>query len=105
MSAHELAQRLKASGPGQRPVLLDVREPWEVAHCVIPGSLPIPMGELMSRVQELEPAHEIVCVCHHGMRSLQAGNFLARSGFEKVVNLTGGIDAWARQVDPAMPQY
>jgi rhodanese-related sulfurtransferase len=105
VSVHELAERLKASDANRQPVVLDVREPWEVAHGVIPGSVLIPMGELMSRVQELDPDREIVCVCHHGMRSMQVGLFLSRNGFDRVNNLTGGIDAWAQQIDPAMPQY
>ena len=85
--------------------LLDVREPWEYALCRIDGSLHVPLGQLPSRLAELDPARTTVVICHHGMRSLHAGAFLKRQGFANVVNLSGGIDGWARTVDPAMAVY
>lgn len=85
--------------------LLDVREPWEVALCRLDGSVHIPLGQLPARLAELDPARATVVICHHGMRSLQAGAFLERQGFADVVNLRGGIDGWARGVDPAMAVY
>jgi rhodanese-related sulfurtransferase len=88
-----------------KPVLLDVREPWEFATCRIDGSLPIPMNEIPSRFTELDLDVPIVCICHHGARSLQVAGFLAARGASDVHNLTGGVAAWARQVDPAFPTY
>ncbi|WP_018873747.1 rhodanese-like domain-containing protein [Thioalkalivibrio sp. ALJ16] len=87
------------------PLLLDVREPWEFQHCHIEGSRLLPMGQIPSASGELDPAAETVVICHHGVRSQQVAWFLERSGFSNVINLTGGIDAWARDVDPAMPTY
>lgn len=87
------------------PLLLDVREPWETQICGIEPSERMPMQTLTSRLHELDPAQPVVCVCHHGGRSLHVAHFLSRQGFEDVYNLTGGVDAWARQVDAAMPTY
>ena len=87
------------------PVLLDVREPAEHAICQIEGSLLIPMGEITSRIQELDEDDEIVCICHHGMRSMQVAMYLESQGFGNMVNLTGGIDDWAQTVAPAMNRY
>jgi len=89
-----------------RPVqLVDVREPWEIALCRIEGAAHIPLGELARRLPELDPDRPTVVICHHGVRSLHAGVFLERNGFADVVNLSGGIDGWARTVDPAMAVY
>lgn len=100
----DLAHRLTlADRPA--PLLLDVREPWEFAHCHIAGSLPMPMASVPARIEELDPETEIVVVCHHGMRSAQVAMFLERQGFSQVFNLTGGVAAWAAEVDPAMPRY
>lgn len=91
------------------PVLLDVREPWEIALASIrvpeAPTLCIPMQQIPARLGELDPARPIVCVCHHGMRSAQVAAFLLRHGFDDVINLAGGIDAWSAQVDPAVPRY
>ena len=92
-------------GQADAPVVLDVREPWEVATASLPGSLPIPMREIPGRLAELPAQRPIVCLCHHGMRSAQVGMFLERQGFDGVINLTGGIDAWSRDVDPSVPTY
>ena len=88
-----------------RPVLLDVREPWEVEIAALQGSLAIPMGEVPARIDDIPRDRPIVCVCHHGVRSLQVAHYLARRGFDALFNLAGGIDAWAREVDPACPTY
>jgi rhodanese-related sulfurtransferase len=85
--------------------LVDVREPWEVAHCRIEGSRSLPMGEFASRVDELDPDRPTVVICHHGVRSMHVAKWLAQQGFNDVINLRGGIDAWAREIDPAMPVY
>ncbi|MDB5799539.1 MAG: sulfurtransferase [Rhodocyclales bacterium] len=88
-----------------RPFLLDVREPWEFSHCAIEGAVSMPMGGVPGRVEELDAEREIVCICHHGMRSQQVAMFLASRGFERVFNLSGGVHAWAEQVDSHMPTY
>jgi len=100
----ELASWL-ADPSRENPVLLDVREPWEYQTCRIEGSRHVPMNELPRRLQELDPGADLVAICHHGVRSLHVALFLARQGFERVYNLTGGVDAWARTVEPAMPVY
>ena len=87
------------------PLLLDVREPWEFEICRIAGAQPMPMRSVPARLDELDPAQEIVVICHHGMRSAQVCAFLAHQGFERVINLSGGVHAWAGQVDPAMARY
>lgn len=104
VTAPELAAWL-ADPSRPKPVLLDVREPWEFDTCHIPGSLPMPMQTVPARIDELEEEAPIVCICHHGMRSMQVAAFLERNGFSEVTNLTGGVHAWAQQVDPAMPKY
>lgn len=90
---------------GEGPLLLDVREPWEVEICAIPGAINIPMGTVPGRIGELPEDRDIVVVCHHGARSMQVTMFLRGRGFEQASNLKGGVDAWARQIDPAMPTY
>jgi rhodanese-related sulfurtransferase len=103
MSPSELNSHLETATP--KPLLLDVREPREYAHCHIEGSVHIPMNDIPSRLAELDPEQEIVVVCHHGIRSRMVGDFLERQGFAKIVNLRGGIDAWAREIAPEMPRY
>lgn len=98
----DLARRL---ADGEPLVLLDVREPEEVAVCALPGSIPIPLGELAVRHVELDPDAPTVCICHHGIRSASAAAALAHLGFERVFNLGGGVDRWAREVDPEMARY
>ena len=98
----ELSRRLER---GERPVVLDVREPGEIAIAVFPGATHIPMGEIPSRVTELDPDSETVVVCHHGVRSAQVAMYLVRLGFARVSNLSGGIDLWSATVDPAVPRY
>ena len=97
----ELKKRLDA---GERPELLDVREPWEYETARIEGSMLIPIGELPERVSELDPAAEMVVICHYGARSAYATQALQRSGFENVINLEGGLDAYS-QVDDSVPRY
>jgi len=91
---------------GDKFVLLDVREPWEIEKASIEGSKLIPMGEIPGRGhQELDPEDHIVVLCHHGVRSLSVTNWLRQQGFEKVQSVRGGIDGWARTVDPKIPLY
>ena len=87
-------------------VVLDVREPWEFETAKIVGSKHIPMGDIPARFnQELDPEKHIVVVCHHGVRSMNVTAWLRQQGFEKVQSLRGGIDRWARQIDPTVPIY
>lgn len=90
-------------------VLLDVREPWEVAlaRIQLPGvqALAMPMHTVPARVAELDRSQPIVCICHHGGRSAQVVAFLQRQGLARVYNLAGGVDAWSTQVDSAVPRY
>lgn len=92
-----------AAGKGVQ--LLDVREAWEFQTARIDGSTLIPMGVIQARVGELDRNSDIVVICHHGGRSMQVAVFLERQGFPRVRNLAGGVDAWARSVDPTMPTY
>lgn len=90
-------------------LLVDVREPWEVALAAIRidgvAGADIPMGELPARLAEIDPARPVVCICHHGMRSAQVVAFLMRQGHGAAYNLAGGIDAWSTQVDPTVARY
>lgn len=104
VTAPELAAWL-ADESREKPVLLDVREPWEFQTCHIEGSVPIPMNAIPARMQELEEDTPVVCICHHGARSMSVAAFLERNGFTQVTNLTGGVHAWALQVDGSMPTY
>ena len=94
-----------ANAAREKPVLLDVREPWEFQTCHIDGSLTMPMNTIPDRLSELDTAQPIVCICHHGMRSMQVALFLEQHGFTQTSNLTGGVHAWAQQVDSTMPTY
>ena len=86
-------------------VLLDVREPFELQVASVKGALAIPMGQIPARLGELDRGRELVCMCHHGMRSANVAGYLLQNGFTRVLNLSGGIAAWAAEVDPSVPQY
>lgn len=103
MTPKQLKEHLETTP--ELPVLLDVREPWEFQTCHIEGSTHIPMGQIPQHFRQLDANRETVVICHHGMRSLQVSQFLEKAGFAKIINLTGGVDAWAREVDPNMPIY
>ena len=91
---------------GEKFTLVDVREPWELEKARIEGSKNIPMGEIPARAhQELDPDEHIVVICHHGIRSLSVTNWLRQQGFDKTQSIRGGIDGWARTVDPKIPLY
>ena len=90
---------------GNKPVLLDVREPWEYSLAKLEGSILIPLGTLPHSLDQLDRNAEIVAYCHHGMRSADATSFLLQQGFANVKNLIGGIDAWSVQVDASVPRY
>ena len=104
LSPTELAAWL-ADGGREKPLLLDVREPWEWQAARIEGSQHIPMREVPARVDEIDRERDVVAICHHGGRSQQVAMFLEKNGFRKVHNLQGGVDAWSRTVDPAVPLY
>jgi len=87
------------------PQVVDVREPWEFDRAHLPDTKLIPMREIPSRMAELPADQELVLMCHHGSRSAQVAEWLSRNGFSRVHNLAGGIDAWSRLVDPAVPRY
>jgi adenylyltransferase/sulfurtransferase len=102
MTARELNERLEA---GERLTLLDVREPFEHEIAQIEGGKLIPLGQLPNRLDELQRADRIAVFCHAGVRSAHAARLLHRAGFDQVYNVDGGIDAWSRDVDPAVPRY
>jgi adenylyltransferase/sulfurtransferase len=101
ITAGELAERLKHNGLK----LLDVREPHELEISSLPGAINIPLGQLAARLSELDSAQEMVVFCKAGTRSARALELLVSAGFRKVKNLKGGINAWAREVDPTLPIY
>ena len=94
---------------GQLPVVLDVREPWELQTASVKAEgfelRHIPMRSVPERLAELDRDQPIACLCHHGMRSAQVANFLINQGFTQVVNIHGGIHAWSQERDPAVPVY
>lgn len=100
----ELAAML-APEAASAPFLLDVREQHEFDICRIAGATLIPMREVPQRLAEVPTDVPVVCICHHGGRSMQVAMFLASRGFDNVINLTGGVHRWAQDVDPAMPTY
>jgi rhodanese-related sulfurtransferase len=98
----ELAARRATGDP---PLVLDVREGWELNVARIPDVLHIPMNEIPARLSELDKDREIVVMCRSGGRSMQVAQFLARNGFQSVANLSGGILAWSRDIDPSVEPY
>jgi len=102
-SATELRGYLEAAAA--KPLLLDVREPWEFDKVCIEGSTLVPMRTIPERLQDFTPDQEIVVICHHGIRSRMVGLHLENHGFSNIINLTGGVEAWAREVDPDMETY
>ncbi|MCY4386671.1 MAG: rhodanese-like domain-containing protein [Desulfurellaceae bacterium] len=102
ITVHELQAKQNA---GEDFVLLDVREAEEVALVQLPHSVHMPMGDIPSRLHELDPETEIIVYCHHGVRSLRVAHFLHQHDFARVVSLAGGIDAWANEIEPSMARY
>lgn len=104
MTPSELAEALRSPNP---PRLLDVREAEEHAFCALPGSTLLPLSELAERIEDIAgwKDAEVVVYCHHGVRSAHAIGFLRSQGFTRLSNLTGGIDRWSTDVDPAVPRY
>ena len=102
--ARQLAEWL-ADDNRPDPVLLDVREPWELDLCQLAGTQHIPMHLVPVRCDDIDPNRDVVVICHHGGRSMQVAMFLERKGFRSVHNLMGGVEAWAAEVDPNMRRY
>ncbi|MEO8016737.1 MAG: rhodanese-like domain-containing protein [Pseudomonadota bacterium] len=102
ISVEELKERRDR---GENPLVLDVREDWELQLASIPGVVHVPMNELPARLSELSPANETIVMCHAGGRSMRVAHFLAKQGFTDVANLSGGISAWSQLVDATVPQY
>lgn len=105
LSVIELHQWLQDSARPNKPVLIDVREPWELELASLPQAKPMPMQEVPARIDELSLDRPIVCMCHHGGRSLQVANYLYSQGLPDVYNLTGGINAWSLHLDNSIPRY
>ena len=93
----------------QNPLVLDVREPWELQTASVKPEgfelLNIPMQQIPASLNLLDEDRPIACLCHHGMRSMQVAVFLERQGYTQVSNLTGGIDLWTAERDPSVPRY
>jgi len=102
MTAKDLKARLDSGRP---PILLDVRQDWETKLCRLGNSIHIPIEEIELRTEELDPGSEIVVYCHQGVRSAAVADYLRSLGFANVKNLAGGLDSWARTVDPSMRRY
>jgi rhodanese-related sulfurtransferase len=102
ITPQELKARLEG---GNRPLLLDVRQDWETRLCRLENAVHIPIEEIELRTDELNPADEIVVYCHQGVRSAAVAAYLRQLGFASVRNLSGGLDSWARTVDPSMRRY
>jgi rhodanese-related sulfurtransferase len=102
LSVQQLQEKLTQ---GEEVCLLDVRQDWEFDLCSLPDSLHIPLGNLENRLDEIPLSQSIVVICHHGVRSQQGALRLLQSGIKNVFSLTGGIDAWAKHIDPNMGFY
>lgn len=102
ISVEDLAAQRAAGGD---LVVLDVREPWEVATVALPGTLNIPMKDVPARAADIPKDRPLVVMCHHGGRSRQVTGWLRENGFALASNLSGGINAWATRVDPGMAKY
>lgn len=109
LQVRDVRALLQSADPAAPPLLLDVREPWEVQLASIRSAqaptLHIPMRDIPARLAELPRDRPILCYCHHGMRSMQVVRFLHQQGLDEAVNVAGGIDAWSQQVDPGVPRY
>ena len=101
MTAPQLAAYLET----ESPLLLDVREPWEFDICHIDGSINLPMGQIPQNLARFEDNTDIVVICHHGIRSQHVIHYLEQQDLDSLINLDGGVDAWAREVDLDMPLY
>jgi len=105
LTPRELADMLGRDEQGARPILLDVREPWEFDICRLDGARLIPMRQIPASLEQLHTGQPVVVICHHGIRSQQVALYLEHQGFAQVYNLRGGVDGWARDVEPTMATY
>jgi adenylyltransferase/sulfurtransferase len=96
---------VRGAAAGDRTLLLDVREAWELKIASLPGAVHIPMGEIAGRLSDLDRERDIVVLCRSGVRSLSVARFLASRGYRSVANLAGGILAWSRDVDSTLATY
>jgi rhodanese-related sulfurtransferase len=103
MTTDECKSYLESAETG--PLLLDVREPWEYNIVHLENSRLLPMRQVPMELDSLDRNQEIIILCHHGIRSRQVALFLEHHGFTNVVNLQGGIDAWARHTDTSLATY
>jgi rhodanese-related sulfurtransferase len=105
----DLPAWFQARAAGEQPVVLDVREPWELQAASVKADgfelVAIPMNEIPARLGELDASRPVACLCHHGTRSQRVASFLSQRGFAQVANVAGGIDAWSFECDPAVPRY
>jgi len=102
LTPREVSARLSGDHP---PVVIDVREADELEIARLAGALHVPLSRFHAAIDSLDRHAEYVVVCHHGIRSGQAAALMTERGFIRVANLLGGLDAWAREVDPSMPRY
>jgi rhodanese-related sulfurtransferase len=103
ISAKEVSERIAR---GEKLLLVDVREPWECELCKIPGAKLIPLGTIPASLNTLlDVDDEVVCYCHHGIRSLDAAVWLRQQGIENAKSMAGGIERWSVEVDPSVPRY
>jgi len=90
---------------GENPLVLDVREAWELQLASLPGVVHVPMNQVPARLAEFARDAETIVMCHAGGRSMRVAQFLVNQGFTNVANLSGGIDAWSQAIDATVPQY
>ena len=102
ISAKEVSERIAR---GEKLLLVDVRENWEYDLCRIAGAKLIPLGTLPANLNVLLNADEVICYCHHGMRSLDAAVWLRQQGIESAKSMAGGIERWSAEIDPSVPRY
>jgi len=98
----ETKQRLDG---GEKLLLVDVREPWEAEICRIEGAKLIPMSTIPANLQALDTDDDVICYCHHGMRSLDVAVWLRSQGVARAKSLAGGIERWSQEIDPRVPRY
>jgi len=99
------AQTKALLASGEDVLLVDVREPWETHICRIAGAVLIPMGSIPANLQKLDVDGDVICYCHHGMRSLDVAVWLRGQGVERARSMSGGIDQWSAEIDPGVPRY
>jgi adenylyltransferase/sulfurtransferase len=98
----EMRERLNR---GENFLLVDVREPWEYELCRIEGAKLLPMGSIPANLQALDVDEDVVCYCHHGMRSMDVAVWLRGQGVQRAKSLAGGIERWSLEIDPRVPRY